>query len=101
RRDWLIARAEIVRPVERSLDELNELLRRGHAPALEDQPWLPRLNACLTACERYYDERVRLGRDDEASNRELAAAQWSRILAASRVLDAWAPFLKEPRPPDP
>ena len=30
-----------------------------------------------------------------------AAAQWTRILAAGRVFEAWAPFLKEPSPPDP
>jgi hypothetical protein len=101
RRDWLLARNEIVRPIERSLDELTELLRRGHAPALEQEQWLPRLTACLTACERYYDERVRFGSDEIAPNRELAAAQWNRILAAGRVFAAWAPFLKEPGPPDP
>jgi len=101
RRDWLIARNEIVRPIARSLDELTELLRGGHAPSLEDERWLPRLTACLTACERFFDERVRLGGDENAPNRELAAAQWDRILAAGRVFEALAPFLKEPRPPDP
>ena len=100
RRDWLSARNEIVRPIERSLDELTELLRRGHAPALRDEPWLPRLIGCLTACERYFDERVRLSGDENAANRELAAAQWQRILAASRIFGAWAPFLTEPKPPD-
>jgi hypothetical protein len=101
RRDWLIARSEIVRPIERSLDELTELLRGGHAPALEDEPWLPRFTACLTACERFYDERVRFGGDENAPNRDLAAAQWNRILAAGHVFEALGPFLKEPRPPDP
>jgi hypothetical protein len=101
RRDWLFSRNEIVRPIERSLDELSELLRRGHAPTLQEEAWLPRMTACITACERYYDERVRLGGDDLASNRELAAAQWKRILSAEHVLAAWAPFLKDPKPPDP
>jgi len=101
RRDWLFARNEIVRPIERSLDQLTELLRGGHAPTLEHDPWLPRFTACLTACERYYDERVRFGGDENAPNRELAAAQWDRILAALRVFEAWEPFLKEPKPPDP
>lgn len=86
RRLWLIARYEQVRPIERSLDELSELLRGGHAPALQDEAWLPRLNACLTACERHFDERVRLGGSAEAPNGDLAAAQWDRILAAGRVL---------------
>jgi len=100
RRDWLLARNEIVRPIERSLDQLTELLRGGHAPALEDELWLPRLTACLTACERFYEERVRIGGEENAPNRELAAAQWNRILAAGLVFEAWAPFLKEPLPPD-
>jgi len=100
RRDWLIDRNEIVRPIERSLDVLTELLRGGHAPALADEAWLPRFTACLTGCERFFDARVRLGDEAEAVNRELTAAQWSRILAAGRVLAAFAPFLKEPAPPD-
>ena len=99
RRDWLIARAEIVRPIERSLDELTELLRGGHAPELEDDVWLPRLNACLTACERFYDERVRLGGEENAPNRDLATAQWARIVDAGRVFDALSPFLREPQLP--
>ncbi len=100
RRNWLIARNEIVRPIERSLDELTELLRGGHAPALEDEPWLPRFTACLTACERFFDERVRLGGDDIAPNGELASAQWNSIRLVGGVFDAFGPFLKEPRPPD-
>lgn len=96
RRLWLAERYELVRPIERSLDELNELLRRGHAPELEDETWLPRLNACLTACERYFDERVRLGGDAAAPNAELADAQWSRIRAAGGVLDSFVAFLREP-----
>jgi hypothetical protein len=96
RRDWLIARNERVRPIERRLDELNELLRRGHAPALEEERWVPRLTACLTACERFFDERVRLGGEADASNRELAEAQWDRVLAAAGVLEAFGPYLNEP-----
>jgi hypothetical protein len=96
RRDWLITRNEKVRPIERRLDELSELLRRGHAPALEEERWVPRLTACLTACERFFDERVRLGSDADASNRELAEAQWSRLLAAAEVFEAFGPYLNEP-----
>ena len=101
RRDWLLARNEIVRPLERSLDQLTELLKGGHAPALASEAWLPRFTACLTACERYLDDRVRFGGEDNARNRELAAAQWKRILAAADVFESWAPMLREPRPPDP
>jgi hypothetical protein len=98
RHDWLLARNEIVRPIERSLDQLTELLRNGHAPSLEDERWLPRLTACLTACERFFDDRVRFGGDELAPNRALAAAQWERILAAQRVLDAFGGYLREPGP---
>jgi hypothetical protein len=96
RREWLIARYELTQPIERRLDELTELLRGGHAPTLEDERWIPRFIACLTACERYFDERVRLGGEGNAPNRELADAQWSRILAAGHVFSAFAPFLAEP-----
>lgn len=99
-RDWLMSRGEIVRPIVRSLDSLTELLRGGHAPAMQDEAWLPRLTACLTACERYFDERVRIGNAEDAPNGALAAAQWNRILAAGGVFAAFQPFLKEPAPPD-
>lgn len=100
RYDWLLARNEIIRPLERSLDSLTDLLRGGHAPKLEDEVWLPRLNACLTACERFFDERVRLGGEENAPNRELTFAQWERIRSAGRVLDSLRPFFKESAPPD-
>jgi hypothetical protein len=54
------------------------------------------LTACLTACERFFDERVRFGGAELAPNQSLAAAQWARILAAQRVLDAFGSYLKEP-----
>ena len=95
RRAWLVARTEVTRPIERSLDQLGELLKGGHAPSLEKVAWVPRLNACVVASERYFDERVRLGGDEEAQNRDLARAQWPRIQSASAVLRALAPYLKE------
>lgn len=95
RRDWLFARNEIVRPIERSLDDLNEQMRRGFAPSLEDERWPSRLTACITACERFFDERVRLAGAGDAPNADLAAVQWSRILAAGGVLDALGPFLPD------
>ena len=99
RRDWLIARSEQIRPIERRLDQLGELLRGGHAPALESEVWIPRFVACLTGCERYFDERVRLADDDAAPSAALAEAQWSRILAAARVFDTLAAFRSEPEAP--
>jgi hypothetical protein len=97
RRAWLIARYELIRPVERKLDVLTELLRGGHAPALEEATWLPRFTACLTACERYFDEKVRLSGTADVPSGELADAQWGRILAAGEVFDAFSPFRHEPQ----
>jgi hypothetical protein len=45
-----------------------------------------RLVSCLTACERYFEERIRLG-ERQATNREIAIAQWERLLAAAEALD--------------
>jgi hypothetical protein len=94
RRAWLAARYELIHPVERSLDALGELLRGGHAPSLENSTWLPRLTACLMACERYFDERVRLGSDGTAPGGEVAHAEWPRIQAAAAVLRSFGPYLK-------
>ncbi|HEX4822847.1 MAG TPA: hypothetical protein VFV19_00895 [Candidatus Polarisedimenticolaceae bacterium] len=96
RRAWLVARYELTRPIERSLDQLGELLKGGHAPSLEKTVWVPRLTACVMASERYFDERVKLGSDEDASNRELTRAQWPHIQSASAVLRALAPWLREP-----
>ena len=95
RRLWLTSRYEQVRPVERSLDQLGELLRGGHAPSLKETVWLPRLNACITACERFFDERVRLGSAELASGREVARSEWPKIQAAAAVFQSLAPYLRE------
>jgi hypothetical protein len=93
RRIWMMERNEKIRPLERSLDELGELLRGGHAPSLKSAAWLPRLNACLMACERYFDEKVRA---DEPPSGELAAAEWPRILAAAAVLRSFSGYIPAP-----
>ena len=99
RRAWLVARSELTRPIERALDQLGELLKGGHAPGLEKIGWVPRLNACVMASERYFDERVRLGSDEEATNRDLARAQWPRIQSASAVLRSLDLYRHEPGDP--
>jgi hypothetical protein len=81
------ARRDRIRPLERQLDALSETLRGGLAPGLRDEPWPPRLVACVTACERHFEERARLG-DDEASNADLARAQWTSILAAAGAFES-------------
>jgi hypothetical protein len=87
RRNWLAYRKERFQPLEQELDDLLETLRRNRAPALGEEPWPVRMVSCLTACERYFEERVRKG-ERQATNREIALAQWDRLLAAAAALEA-------------
>jgi len=100
KRAWEQVRKEQIRPLERELDSLTESLRGGFAPGLRAEAWLPRLIACLTACERYFEERVRLG-VEEASNADLAKAQWDSILAAVGALEKLGPPPDTAPPPPP
>lgn len=88
KRAWLQVRKERIRPLERKLDALTEALRGGFAPDLEAERWPPRLVACLTASERHFEERVRLGGEEQASNLDLAKAQWPSILAAAEAFSS-------------
>lgn len=88
RRAWLQVRAERIRPIERQLDALPEMLRGGHAPDLEKEIWTPRLLACLTACERSFDGRALAEEGEDPVNADLARAQWSSILAAADALSS-------------
>jgi hypothetical protein len=83
-RAWLRARAERLAPLEAELDELLSAIHRDHAPELGDEPWPARLVTCLTACERYFDERAVGARSP--GNRDLAEAQWSRLATAAPAL---------------
>ena len=85
RQHWLAFRKERFQPLEQQLDDILQTLRRRHAPALVEERWPVRLVSCLTACERYFEERVRLG-ERQATNREIAIAQWERLLAAAGAL---------------
>jgi hypothetical protein len=85
RQHWLAFRKERFQPLEQALDDILQTLQRGHAPALEQEGWPVRLVSCLTACERYFEERTRLG-EHQATNREIAIAQWERLLAAAGAL---------------
>jgi hypothetical protein len=87
RRSWLAYRKERFQPLEQELDDLLQTLRRNRAPALGEEPWPVRMVSCLTACERYFEERVRKG-ERQATNREIALAQWDRMLAAAEALEA-------------
>lgn len=89
RRVWTELRMERFQPLERELDEVWQTLRRGHVPGLEEELWPVRLVSCVMACERHFEERVRLG-EKQATNREIAEAQWERLLAAAGALRALA-----------
>jgi hypothetical protein len=80
-------RKERLRPLEAELDSLRETVSRGYIPEVAKESWPNRFVACLTACERNFEERVRLG-SEEATNRDLAEAQWDRFLAARVALES-------------
>jgi hypothetical protein len=89
RSTWLKLRTTKIDPVEDELDQLLSMLQRGHAPDLDQEEWPLRLVSCLTACERYFEQRARVG-EKRAGNRELALAQWPRVLRAGRALSTLA-----------
>jgi hypothetical protein len=84
---WVQVRATRLHGVEDELDAVLALVRREQAPELISEAWPVRMISCLTACERFFEERVRLG-DDRATSRDVALAQWSRLLLAAEALDA-------------
>lgn len=86
---WLRLRREKFQVVEGELDVLAEQVMRGHAPELEDEPWALRMVICLTACERHFEARGRVG-EEQATNRDLARDQWERMRAAAEALRALA-----------
>ena len=44
-----------------------------------------RLVSCLTACERYFEQRARLG-EERAGNGDIALTQWPRVLSAGEAI---------------
>ncbi len=82
---WVRVRAERLVPLEEELDAILEALRRGWAPELEAAEWPARLVTCVTACERFFDERFRRG-ERHATNRELCESQWPRLGVAAEAL---------------
>ena len=89
RNAWLKLRTRKIDPVEDELDQLLSLLQRGHAPDLDDEEWPLRLVSCLTACERYFEQRARVG-EKRAGNRDIALTQWPRLLRAGEAISSLA-----------
>ena len=87
RRNWFLLREQQILVLESALDDVRAELERGHAPELQSQPWTLKLMSCVTACERFFEERVRIG-DERATNLDLARVQWERVLAAAEALEA-------------
>lgn len=86
---WRARRGDRIRPLEEDLDALLSDLRGDKCfERLADDVWPSRFAACLIACERYFEEQVRIG--DEAANAELARTEWDRYLDAARILEALA-----------
>ena len=86
---WRALRRQRIGEIESELDSVLELVHRAHSPELEREPWAGRLVSCLTACERFFEQRARVG-DERATNRDLARDQWSRLLLAADALEALA-----------
>ena len=82
---WAILRGEKIAPVIAELDDLRDSLQRGHAPELEEEDWPLRFVACVTACQRHFEERTRLG-PTKAINTQLARDQWPYVMAAADAL---------------
>ena len=86
-RTWQRRRNDKLAKVEDQLDEVLNAVARNHAPELEGRQWPVRLVSCLTAAERFFDQRWVLG-EDRAPNRELAENQWEAMNRAAAALDA-------------
>lgn len=91
---WERQRRTQLRPLVRGLDELMNAVQRDHAPELEGEQWPLRLVSCLTATERYFEERWVAGAD-KAPNRELAEAQWRPLNRAATALEALAGMARD------
>ncbi len=85
RRAWESLMRARLQPLETELDELERLLREGHVPEFETQPWVPRLLACATTCERYWSEALRIG-PELAPHRDVASKAWPAIRLAGDAL---------------
>lgn len=86
---WLALRRERIEALEAQIDETLEALQRGHSSVLDDYTWPVRMVTCLAACERHFEERMRVG-EEQAVNRDLARMQWASLLAAADALSALA-----------
>ncbi len=88
-RAWTRARRSHLESIHATLDAVAASISRGLAPELDGEPWPARLVACVTACQRHFEQRAEIGAR-EAVNYDLARAQWDRVRAASATLDAYA-----------
>ena len=82
---WIRLRRGRLQALEDELDELLGSVHRGHAPELAKLEWPARMVSCLIACQRHFEERVRVG-ERNAINWELARTQWEVLLAAGEAL---------------
>ena len=94
RASWERLRTTQLRSVERSLDELLTAVLRDHVPELQSEQWPLRMVSCLTATERYFDQRWIAGAD-KTPNRDLAEAQWGPFNRAATALEALAGLARD------
>ena len=91
---WDRMRQDRLEPLEGELDNLLSVIQRDHAPELEEQEWPARLISCVTACERHFEESLVHG-PARSVNRDLAEAQWERIVAAAEAMESLTVFAGE------
>jgi len=91
--NWARLRSNRLIPVENELDDLFTSVRRDRAPELDGETWPLRLVSCLTASERYFEQRWIDGK--AAPNRDLAEAQWRPLNQAAGALEALARLADE------
>lgn len=89
RRAWLSLRRSRILDLEAEIDLALNKFRTGFTPKLEEETWPQRFTSCLMACERFFEERVRMG-EEKALNRDLALSQWETVLAAADVMESLA-----------
>jgi hypothetical protein len=86
RRAWQTLRRQAIDPLEHELDRLLHDLQEGYVPELQRELWPPRLLSCVTACERHFEQRSRIGAARTGYG-AVALEQWDRVLAAAAALE--------------
>jgi len=89
RKAWLRVREARILDLEGELDDVLWTMEYERGAELQGESWPVRLVSCITACERHFEERVRIGAE-RATNLDIARSQWPRMLIVADSLKALA-----------